>query len=232
MIDRVQTKDKQNYLKEAGGFFSLIPFFMISACFVLLFFKNTRNTMLWLLEENHPVEILTFVLFALGALLGIRLVIEEIRRGFSWSSILFHVGFSMLLLLIAMEEISWGQQFFGFETPPEMQAINRQGELNLHNMSGLQGRSEWFRLIFGLGGLFGVVCSRWKRFASVSVPLFLFAWFGVISAHAMYDVLDDFIKTPARISYAVQRTSEFVEMMIAMSSMLYLGAKFKKTRSE
>ena len=41
----------------------------------------------------------------------------------------------MLLSFVAMgEEVSWFQRLLGIETPPEIAAINRQGETNLHNL--------------------------------------------------------------------------------------------------
>ncbi|HEV7309822.1 hypothetical protein [Ensifer sp.] len=44
---------------------------------------------------------------------------------------LFAAGF----FVIGMEEISWMQRVFGFATPEGLMAINKQQELNLHNIS-------------------------------------------------------------------------------------------------
>lgn len=43
-------------------------------------------------------------------------------------------GFSILLFLIGMEEVSWMQRLVGFETPAEVAELNWQGEFNLHNL--------------------------------------------------------------------------------------------------
>lgn len=40
----------------------------------------------------------------------------------------------LLALLGALEELSWGQHLFGFETPVILRDINAQGESNLHNL--------------------------------------------------------------------------------------------------
>lgn len=37
-------------------------------------------------------------------------------------------------------EISWGQRMFGWDTPEWLEAINAQGETNLHNIWLFQGR--------------------------------------------------------------------------------------------
>lgn len=39
----------------------------------------------------------------------------------------------LALILVAGEEISWGQRIFNIETPDAIAAQNRQGEINLHN---------------------------------------------------------------------------------------------------
>lgn len=54
------------------------------------------------------------------------------------------IGWVMLLLALASfyfagEEISWGQQYFGWETPEFLKNLNRQGETNIHNTLGKYG---------------------------------------------------------------------------------------------
>ena len=47
---------------------------------------------------------------------------------------LFTLALAALLLLFAMEEISWGQRIFGWQTSALMQQINEQQESNFHNL--------------------------------------------------------------------------------------------------
>ena len=55
----------------------------------------------------------------------------------------------------AVEEVSWGQHFFGWQTPDTLNTINDQRETNIHNIS------SWFdqkpRIILELGTLIGAV---------------------------------------------------------------------------
>ena len=44
------------------------------------------------------------------------------------------LAFALLFFVMGMEEISWGQRLFGFQTPEDIAARNWQGEFNLHNM--------------------------------------------------------------------------------------------------
>ena len=52
------------------------------------------------------------------------------RGRYRWFFILLAVACSYVVL----EEISWGQRIFGFETPEFLKARNLQGEANLHNL--------------------------------------------------------------------------------------------------
>ena len=52
------------------------------------------------------------------------------RRGLAT----FYALCSLAAVFIAGEEISWGQRILGFATPAELDAINAQGETNLHNI--------------------------------------------------------------------------------------------------
>ncbi len=47
-----------------------------------------------------------------------------------------HFFLFILFLVIAMEEISWGQRLFNWETPPFLSDLNLQGETNIHNIHG------------------------------------------------------------------------------------------------
>lgn len=48
------------------------------------------------------------------------------------------LAFAGVLLVVAMEEISWGQRLFGFSTPVLIAEHNAQGEMSLHNLGGFQ----------------------------------------------------------------------------------------------
>ncbi len=49
------------------------------------------------------------------------------HRGYLLLAIFFFVAFG--------EEVSWGQQLLYFKTPASIREVNRQGELNLHNLA-------------------------------------------------------------------------------------------------
>ncbi|MBT8046371.1 MAG: hypothetical protein KJN67_04320, partial [Pontiella sp.] len=131
----------------------LLPFILMVLFAILLLLPSTRSVGLWLLQENHPIELGTaFILFAGCAVSMVRAV--KIRKvGGTFIIYGFYIVFGMGLLFVAMEELAWGQWLFGFETPEACKVINRQGETTLHNLVFFQGHSEFTRMTFGLGAL-------------------------------------------------------------------------------
>ena len=107
----------------------------------------------FLVDEDHVIEWSQFVaiLCAAGvfAVAGRRAYRGE-RRGLAIIFALVTVG----SLVVAGEEISWGQRILGFGTPDALDTINHQGEANVHNISGVQ---RLFNLGELFAGLYGVV---------------------------------------------------------------------------
>jgi hypothetical protein len=64
------------------------------------------------------------------------------------------------LFFVALEEVAWGQQFFGFRSPAFMIEMNVQNEFTSHNVDILQDRTDFFNLLFGIWGLIGLWLSR------------------------------------------------------------------------
>jgi hypothetical protein len=203
----------------------LAPFVLIGGSFLLLAFPPTRRGMLWALEEDRPVEVLTVVFFLAAAVTAFRLALTlHARPDQRWAR-RFYGCFALLLFLVSMEEISWGQRIIGFETPPALREINGQEETTLHNIGPFQGRSEWVRLGFGLTGLLGISL---PALSAVAVPPVLWPWFLTIAAHASVDAFNDIASIEARFDYAVNRTSEMIELLMSMAAFLYLRMNFHR----
>ncbi|MDD5323236.1 MAG: hypothetical protein PHD43_22020 [Methylococcales bacterium] len=213
------TYDIQASSKKAIIFAPVIIMFLFA---VFLFIPTTRQATLWMLDENHPVELLTFVFALTGGIFGLALARRARKQGEKTLVVNFYIFFSVALIFIAMEEVAWGQKFFEFDTPTAWRAINLQGETTLHNVMGLQGHSEILRLIFGLGGLVGVCLSFHLYFQKIGAPVILLSWFLIITFHAAVDVYNDFFPIEPRFDYYINRTSELVELLIAISGFLYV----------
>jgi hypothetical protein len=208
----------------------LAPFVLIGGSFVLLAFPPTRRGMLWALEEDRPIEILTVAFFVAAAVTALRLALAlRARPDQRWAR-WFYGCFALLLFLVSMEEISWGQRIIGFDTPPALREINGQGETTLHNIGPFQGRSEWVRLGFGLAGLLGISRGSLPALSAVAAPPVLWPWFLTIAAHASIDAYNDISVIEARFDYAVNRTSEMIELLMSVAVFLYLRLNSRRLR--
>lgn len=203
----------------------IIAFMLFTAGLAL---PTSRSWTIKLMAENNLVEMLTFVVLLGGGIYGIYLCQQTRRRIRQYACSCFYFVFSLGLLFTAMEEVAWGQQFWAFETPMPLQEINMQGETTIHNIRGLHGRTEFFRLAFGFGGLIGICLAFSDRFRIISPSFVLLTWFLVITAHAAVDVLNDFIPIQKEFDALVNKMAELVELLIAGAGFLYLWLNAKE----
>jgi hypothetical protein len=136
----------------------------ISTAYLLLFsacilpFLQT-DTLAWLGEEDGPIENAGALCFLLAGILFLLTARQTsgLHRQCGANHIespltLYALG--ALLLVCFGEEISWGHRLFHYSVPVWLEAINQQGEWNLHNLSWFQAhtpdgvrKSFWARLI-------------------------------------------------------------------------------------
>ena len=106
-------------------------FLALAAAFVVLFFVD-RSTYERMLAEDHLVETGTAVALVVAAGLFVVLAGRRRRAGARW---LFPAGLAALLVVGALEEISWGQRIFQVETPDLFERYSDQREINLHGVA-------------------------------------------------------------------------------------------------
>jgi len=165
--------------------------------FYAISFLNFPTLYIWGTLENLLGEWIQFFLFLTGAFLFFRIARKSCRQ--RW----FYYFVSFALWFIAMEEISWGQQVFGWASSGVFQTHNLQNETNLHNF--LIGAGTAIHnaialriqatLIFGYGVIYPIAC-RYVPLRMLTAivqyipppPLFLMAYFGV-TAFAMIGLL-------------------------------------------
>jgi len=106
--------------------------FLFFSC-LLLFYPDRYHE---IIREDSYVEYLGFLsLLSAGALLFAAgcLRFKQLLSGRA-VTILFFIG-AAVLLWASGEEISWGQRIFSIETPELLIRINKQQELNIHNIN-------------------------------------------------------------------------------------------------
>lgn len=198
------------------------PIVFALAYTALLIPSATRPLMVRMTDENYPVELATFLLCLLAGVLAIAHMkrLGKLRANPLWR--IFYGVFGVTMLLIGMEEISWGQWFFHFRTPQAISDINTQHEFNLHNLKGMGGHTEYLRLSFGVGGLIGVALSFAPAFQPVAAPRVLVTWFAIIAVFAAVDLYCDLQGSESNLAKAMDVMSEVIELLIALAATLYV----------
>lgn len=149
-----------------------------------------------LTAEDGPVESLSALYFLIGSVL---LLIVYLRSRASEQPLqrfvkgnLACLALAGIFFLASMEEISWGQRLLGVRTPATIAQLNRQGEINIHNLEWFHGhdragkRKGFWALLVNLDRLFSVfwfvlcvvipLANRWSAalrglFARLKLPI-------------------------------------------------------------
>ncbi|KSV76508.1 hypothetical protein N185_15240 [Sinorhizobium sp. GW3] len=127
---------------------------MLAVLMALVFVADPLGFSL-LAREDGLVEwasaLLIFVasgFFAFAAVGQVRVARSGMGRR-AWMAAAFAALLALCFFVVGMEEISWMQRVFGIATPEGLLALNKQQELNLHNIS--TGFSE---LLYYTGSFF------------------------------------------------------------------------------
>ena len=105
---------------------------MILAAFLILEHRYPV-AYVYFVHEDGLVENSTAAAFAVAAVL----LLWESRRSAHFLRRSLLIAVAAAALFVAGEEISWGQRIFGIDTPDGLSAINDQGEINFHNIEGV-----------------------------------------------------------------------------------------------
>ena len=194
-------------------------------------------------EEDRLVENAQFFLFLAAGLVGIwlSLLLWE-TRGFH--NAVPYTLFALLCLFIAMEEISWGQRVFEFETPRQMRSLSTQREFNIHNLRPIQGTLFAVYIAVGASACVsaalwlapGLRSRRWFRFHTVH-PALVF-YFVPLLAYGLWRLkIGSWSEMRASLSYSEARLmsliQEPVEMGLALGFLLIaLFALLQKRRED
>jgi hypothetical protein len=200
----------------------LFPIVVFALFTVAMSLDVTQDFAFNLVKENNVVDWLTSAPAFIGGVLGLRLAMQERRRGKEKMIWLFYFVFALGLIFIAGEETSWGQDFFHFRTPGFFERHNEQGDLTFHNLEGWQGKNHLLRLAFGVGGLVGLRAWKSERFRDVAPPIALRVWFWLIVAKSVLDIYTKAYPPEPMPAFIVYQLSEVVEMLVAMAGLLYV----------
>lgn len=184
-----------------------------------------------LIGEDGLVEILEVIGFGTAGVLCWQL---RKRMSLIFKNSLVQQKIAKFLLLMACiaftmvvgEEISWGQRVFGFATPENIEAINRQGETNLHNLESIWPFVYWTYLIIGiLGASLWLVRYLFKNFLNKNKDLNTWMDLCIPGGYLMLNFVMISIYVLLRQRYGVWRfvaMEELSEVLLSIGISLHL----------
>jgi hypothetical protein len=193
------------------------------------------------IPEDHYFESLgalsffvSSILF-LGAFLKGRKVQGE-NKVF-WTKQLICLGLAFFFFFGAGEEISWGQRVFNLETPESINAVNDQGEINVHNISfgGVNIPFETFFDLFWIAftvvlPLAAMFFKSFERFAAKFVPivplavglLFVFNYLWAKVAKMIYVSTYNFDFIPFRQAVQEVKEGNYAVLFVLVAMFIFL----------
>jgi hypothetical protein len=187
--------------------------------------------------EDGPVESAQVVLIILGAVLaGFAAAFLLRARARPWA--MAYAAAVPLLLLIAGEEISWGQRLAGIATPRWFAARNLQGELNLHNLPYAMAIVGGVISAVVFLGLVSAVSlwrrppeqqAAWRLFLWAPQPALIVAWLSLAGYVVLSTVL--FQSSTALAPGIIRRLQEVAELVLMVAGLFFLLAALRGARA-
>lgn len=165
-------------------------------------------------REDRIVEYSTAVFFLLASFAMIAFVVRQKKMRATAIQMTFPICWALLFFIFAGEEISWGQRLIGLETPEALASVNKQNELNIHNIEWvdefLGGKYRWMSVLVLTTGVLmpiattlGRVRRLCDRFALPVVQLHYAAFF--LGGYMFCKILG-----PEEVGRAAQEIREFM----------------------
>jgi hypothetical protein len=186
-----------------------------------------------LIAEDGLVEYATSLAYVVATGFAAVLAIALHRRAAAMGMLYWML--SAGLFLIAMEEISWGQRIFGFETPVFLRDLNSQNEATIHNLAGVPTHALF--VVVGSYGAFArmLVPSRIHRrhpvlidlvtaprltFFYFFVPLLLYSYYEYLE----YYVLPDGMQWREYFAdrFVTGKDQEPIELLLSLGFLLFV----------
>ncbi len=187
--------------------------------------------------EDGVAEGLQVLLFAATLFLSLIIAHRLWRRGDTLFAVLYVLAGAGMLFIVG-EELNWGQRIFGWETPEQFQAINKQEETNLHNIYGVGSVFKWLHVVIGaLGTVVPLLVLRWRprsQRLGQAIDLFVphFTLVPYFLATLLWRLQANLWDPPKRLYFVISEYSEVMELILAIAFFLFMWFQFRRTRPD
>lgn len=126
---------------------SLLP--VISWVLLTLIFYFPYDLFDQLIKEDRPIEYVQVIVLLLGA----SWLIKKALRLSAKLPIVVFLIVSLAFILVAGDEIAWGQRLLGIAPTPTIEQLNRQSEYTVHNLTAIEWMVAYGYAVLAVGGL-------------------------------------------------------------------------------
>lgn len=202
----------------------------IYSFFVLIIIsQNFLLTFKFLTREDSIVEWIEFIIFLItsffSGLLVLKIYQSKIKNLIKNIFLSFFSFLCFALIVVAGEEISWGQRIFKIETPESWAEQNHQKELNFHNHKSIFQYVYLLYMIVGIYGGFSWILRMYfeKKYPKKEITKYI----QTISPnwYLMFYFLSIAFYTLARQKYGIWRFREWeeiVELFLSLGIMFFI----------
>lgn len=157
---------------------AVLSFSVILIVFFLLIRLAFSGTYQKLIQEDSFIEYSQSIAFMLSSILGFSIMVRFFRSGLTFHGILY-LAFSLAMIFVSLEEVSWGQRLFYLPLPDYFKEHNVQGELTLHNLDMVQPRLLKLYILTGAFGSFAwlLVTKNVKKYRRDVVAYLIPDWY-------------------------------------------------------
>ena len=164
----------------------------------------------------------------IGALLLAFVVLAHLIRSKSRLLAVLYGVLVFAMIFIVGEEISWGQRIIGFGTPESLAEVNRQGEVNFHNVNGVQTVFSWGMFMVGAYGTLAPIWAlrkwgeyeAWPQFTRALVPHWiLIPYFLLMFVWRFYRNLFEPIES---LYVGISEFGEITELILALAFLAFI----------
>lgn len=191
-----------------AGALLVAPLLIVATSVALALVTPTR--FFALTDEDGLVEWMQVAALVIAAIAGALLTIRLRTTGHRPLMLLAAVA-TITVVVVAGEEISWGQRILGLTTPEALEAINVQDETNLHNIGSVEMLVRFGQIaVASFGATVPILVLAIRRFVPpldrlLIPPLALSLWFAPLAIYW-------FVRFPITPDETISRFSEVPEL--------------------
>lgn len=181
-------------------------------------------------KEDRIIEWLQFVIVVIAAVFS-GLTAWSLRKRYTLFAGIF-VLITLALIVIAGDEISWGQRLIGLTTPEQLAARNVQGEITFHNMDVVSAIMWQAYFIVGLFGTFGwlVKGDLVRLFPALqkSLDLLVPPWY---TSLYFLILLNYQVRTRPGVTHSLGYWGESIELLLYLGTAIFMWQVYAREKT-